>query len=140
MDSLSYTIPIVPTRDRGLNKITVTVDASNTVDELFETNNSVTKEFYIIEEDVKPVYPFNYSIVNKQDLKLVVSSADPFALSQEYLMEMDTTELFNSSFKVSKSITTGRRCVFEFSPGVVFTDSTVYYWRVAVKPTSGPAV
>jgi hypothetical protein len=137
MDSLSYdNIQIIPTRDRGLNKITVTIDAGNSVDELYETNNSVTKEFYIIEEDVKPVYPYNYSIVNQQDQKLIVSSADPFAVSQEYLMEMDTTELFNSPFKVSRSITTPGG-VFEFSPGITFTDSTVYYWRVAVKVTTG---
>jgi len=134
-DSLSYTIDIVPTRDRGLNKVTVTVDAGNDVDELYETNNSVTKEVYVIEEDVKPVYPYEYSIVNEQNLKLIVSSADPFAPSQEYLMEMDTTETFNSPFKISRSLTTAGG-VFEFNPGITFTDSTVYYWRVAAKPAS----
>ena len=139
MDSLSYTIDIVPTRDRGLNKLTVTIDYGNRVDELYETNNSVTKEFYIIEEDVKPVYPYDFSIVNDQNTKLIVSSADPFAVSQEYMMEMDTTELFNSPFKIAKSITTAGG-VFEFNPGITFTDSMVYYWRVAVKPASGPPV
>ncbi|MEP7374129.1 MAG: C25 family cysteine peptidase [Chitinophagaceae bacterium] len=139
MDSLSYNIPIIPTRDRGLNKITVTIDAGNSVDELYETNNSVTKEFYVIEEDVKPVYPYNYSIVNQPDQKLIVSSADPFALSQEYLMEIDTTELFDSPSKISRSMTTPGG-VFEFSPGITYTDSMVYYWRVAVKPTTGQPV
>ncbi len=110
MDSLSYEIPIVPTRDRGLNKITITLDAKNEVDELFETNNTVTKDVYIIEDDVKPVYPYNFSIVNKQNIKLIVSSADPFADSQEYLMEMDTTELFNSPIKISQSLTLDRWC------------------------------
>ena len=139
IDSLSYTIRIDPIRDRGLNKITVTIDAGNAVDELYETNNSVTKDFYIIEEDVKPVYPYNFSIVNEQDIKLVVSSADPFALSHEYRMEMDTTELFNSPFKVTLSINSPGG-VFEFSPGVTFTDSTVYYWRVAPAVTVGEPV
>jgi len=139
MDSLSYIIRIVPTRDRGLNKITVTIDAGNAVDELYETNNSVTKDVYIIEEDVKPVYPYNFSIVNEQDIKLVVSSADPFAPAHEYRMEMDTTELFNSPFKVTRSINSPGG-VFEFSPGVTFTDSTVYYWRVAPAVTVGEPV
>lgn len=139
MDSLSYLIDIVPTRDRGLNKLTLTIDYGNGVDELYETNNSVTKEFYIIEEDVKPVYPYEYAIVSDQNTKLIVSSADPFAVSQEYMMEMDTTELYNSSFKIAKSMTTPGG-VFEFNPGITFTDSMVYYWRVAVKPTSGSPV
>ena len=138
-DSLSYTIEIIPTRDRGLNKITVTVDAGNDVDELYETNNSVTKEFYVIEEDVKPVYPYDFSIVNEPNVKLMVSSADPFALSQEYKMEMDTTETFDSPFKITRSLTTPGG-LFEFDPGVTLTDSTVYYWRVSAKPASGAPV
>ena len=138
-DSLIYDFDIVPTRDRGLNKITVTVDAGNAVDELYETNNSITKEVYVIEEDLKPVYPYNYSIVNEQNVKLIVSSADPFAPSQEYLMEMDTTETFNSPFKISRSLTTTGG-LFEFDPGISLTDSTVYYWRVGAKPASGAIV
>ncbi len=137
MDSLSYIIPITNAiRERGLNKITVTIDAANAVDELYETNNSVTKEFYIIEDDVKPIYPYNFSIVNQQDIKLVASSADPFAPAHEYRMEMDTTELFNSPLKVTHSINSVGG-VFDFTPGILFADSTVYYWRVASAVTNG---
>ena len=138
-DSLSYNIPIVPTRDRGLNKITVTIDAGNAVDELYETNNTVTKDVYIIEDDVKPIYPYNYSIINQQDIKMVVSSADPFAKAHDYLMEMDTTELFNSPLKVTRSLNSAGG-VFEFSPGITFADSTVYYWRVASAVTTGTPI
>ena len=139
IDSVSFIVPIVPTRDRGLNKITMTVDVGDKVDELYETNNSITKEVYIIEDDVKPIYPYNFSIVNNQDIKLVVSSADPFAIAHEYRMEIDTTELFNSPWKVARSLTT-KGGIFEFSPGVTFTDSTVYYWRVSVAVTTGSPV
>ena len=102
------------------------------MDELYETNNTITKEVYIFEEDARPVYPYNYSIVNEQNVKLIVSSANPFAVSRDYLMEMDTTELFNSPFKITRSLTSAGG-VFEFNPGITFTDSTVYYWRVAAK-------
>jgi hypothetical protein len=135
-DSLNYTFKIVPTRDKGLNKITVTIDAGNVIDELYETNNSITKEVYIIEDDVKPIFPYNYSIVSKQDIKLVASSADPFAPSHQYILEIDTTETFNSPFKVSRNMTSVGG-VFEFSPGITFQDSTVYYWRVATAVASG---
>jgi len=136
MDSLSYTFPIKSTRDRGLNKITVTVDAGNTVDELYETNNTVTKDIYIIEDGVKPLYPYDYSIVSDNDVKLVASSTDPFAGSRDYLMEIDTTELFNSPLKVSRSINSSGG-VLEFNPGITLVDSTVYYWRVAMGVSTG---
>src|SRR6185436_17143056 len=35
MDSLTYDIQIVPTRDKGLNKISICVDADNVVDEIY---------------------------------------------------------------------------------------------------------
>ena len=136
LDSLSYTIPIIATRDKGLNKITITVDADNAVDELYETNNSVTKDVFIFEDEARPVYPYNYAIINKQNIKLTASTANPFSTVRQYNMELDTTELFNSSSKVTRTITsTGG--VLEFTPGITFTDSTVYYWRVSPVPVSG---
>lgn len=137
IDSLLYTIPIVPTRDKGLNKITITVDADNVVDELFETNNTITKEFYIFEDEARPVYPANFAIVNKQNIKLHVSTADPFAVTRQYMMEMDTTTFFNSSLKVTKTVTSAGGLI-SFDPGITYKDSTVYYWRTAPVPTSGP--
>jgi hypothetical protein len=136
MDSISYDVRIVPTRDKGLNKITVTVDAGNQVDELYETNNSITKEVYIIEDDVKPVYPYNYSIVSEQDVKLVASTADPFAKARDYWVEIDTTELFNSPLKVTRTVNSSGG-VFEVNPGISLLDSTVYYWRVAAVDLTG---
>jgi hypothetical protein len=129
-DSLTYDIPIISTRDKGLNKITVTVDADNEVDELYETNNSVTKDFFIYEDEARPILPYNYAIVNQQNIKLYASTANPFSATKQYNMEIDTTELFNSPFKVTRTVnSTGG--VIEFTPGIIFTDSTVYYWRVA---------
>jgi len=135
-DSLIVSLPVDPLKDKGLNKITITVDADNSVDELYETNNTVTKEFHIYEDEARPVYPYNYAIVNKQNIKLVASTADPLMEMKEYLLEIDTTALFNSSFKKAKSInSTGG--VLEFDPGFAFTDSTVYYWRVASVVNTG---
>ncbi|MCR6720916.1 MAG: hypothetical protein NVV59_11620 [Chitinophagaceae bacterium] len=135
-DSIVYTLPVVATRDQGLNKITVSVDADNDVDELFETNNVITKDIYIIEDDIRPVQPYPYSIVNKQDVKLIASTANPFADARTYLMEMDTTASFNSPLKVQRS-QSAKGGIVEFQPGLSLTDSTVYYWRVAPVSTVG---
>ena len=65
------------------------------VDEVYETNNSITKEVVIYDNAASPVYPYDFSIVNRQGIKLVASTANPFAESMQYNFEMDTTELFN---------------------------------------------
>lgn len=135
-DSLSYNIPIVATRDKGLNKITVTIDPDNEVDELHETNNSITKDVFIFEDEARPVYPNNFAIVNRQDIKLIASTANPFTVLKQYNVEIDTTELFNSAAKVSRTISSVGG-VLEFTPGITFQDSTVYYWRVSAVPVSG---
>ncbi|MES1221472.1 MAG: C25 family cysteine peptidase, partial [Bacteroidota bacterium] len=132
-DSISINLPIIATRDKGVNKITVTIDADNAVDELYETNNSITKDIVIYDDDATPVYPYNYAIINKQNITFAASSADPFAQLAQYKMEIDTTDLFNSSLKLSQTITT-KGGVLEFKPGITFSDSTVYYWRVARVP------
>lgn len=135
-DSVILTVPIVATRDKGENKISVSIDNDFNYDELSENNNTVTKSFFIYEDESRPIYPYNFAIVNNKNSKFYASTADPLSKSRQYTMEMDTTEFFNSSFKTSQTInSTGG--LLEFSPGPAFIDSTVYYWRVAPVPTDG---
>ncbi|GAC1422090.1 MAG: hypothetical protein NVS9B7_19550 [Flavisolibacter sp.] len=138
-DSISIMVPIDPINDKGLNKITVTADADNAVDEIYETNNSITKDVMIFSTGASPDYPFDYSIVNKQNIKFLASTADPFNSPRQYRMELDTTGLFNSAAKITKTITASGG-ILEFDPGVLFKDSTVYYWRVAQDTTAGNLV
>lgn len=138
-DSLSYTLPIDPLHDKGLNKITITIDPDNYVDEIYETNNSVTKDVYIIEEDIRPVFPYPFSIINQQDIRLVASTANPFSDTRTYLMEIDTTKSFNSPIKSARSVQSIGGSI-EFAPGITFLDSAVYYWRVATGVTFGDTV
>ena len=66
---------------------------------MFETNNSVSKDFYIFEDELRPTYPYNYSIINQQNITFVANTADPLGKLRQYSLEIDTTELFNSVFK-----------------------------------------
>jgi hypothetical protein len=138
-DSISLTVPIIATRDKGNNAITVTIDSDNKYDELSEVNNSITKSFVIFDDAVTPVYPLNHAIVNKANIKLVASTANPLSTLRNFVMDIDTTELFNSTLKVTKNLASVGG-VLEFDPGISFKDSTVYYWRVAQVPTSGSYV
>ncbi len=133
-DSLDLTVSINPVTDKGLNQIIVSLDYTNKIDELFETNNIITKDFYIFEDELRPSFPYNFSIVNQQNITYVANTANPLSDTRQYVMEFDTTELFNSSFKkiYNKS---GPGGLVEFVPAnITFTDSTVYYWRVAMIP------
>ena len=134
-DSISINIPIISTRDKGDNKLTVTIDAGNEVDEISESNNSITKDFYIYEEEAKPVYPANFAIINISNQKLYASTSNPLSPAKDYVMEIDTSNLFNSPFMITKTINQIGG-VIQFDPGFTYTDSTVYYWRVAQKPAS----
>lgn len=139
-DSLQFTVPISPTLDKGLNQIIVELDYKNNVDELYETNNKVIKEFYIFEDELRPTYPYNFSIVNQQNITYVANTANPLGGQRQYVMEIDTTELFNSAFKKTYN-TNGAGGIVEFTPtNITFTDSTVYYWRVSLTPIDNSPV
>ena len=139
-DSLSLDVDINPLTDKGLNYLTVTLDADDEIDELFEINNSVTKEFYIFEDELRPVFPYNFSIVNNQNIKFSASTANALAGIRNYNMEIDTTELFNSPFKKTYNIT-GPGGLVEFNTSdLSMVNNTVYYWRVAIQPVNGEAI
>ena len=134
-DSLVLVVPIIATRDKGLNKLIITVDADNVVTEITEANNTVTKEFYIYEDEARPAYPYNFAIVNQSPVKLYASTANPLSSLKQYALEVDTTELFNSPMKVGKTLSSVGG-LLEFDPGIALHDSTVYYWRTALVPGS----
>ncbi|NML22857.1 hypothetical protein HHL16_18375 [Pseudoflavitalea sp. G-6-1-2] len=135
-DSLSFDIPIVSTRDKGRNRIYVTLDSENAIDEEAESNNTAFREFVIFDEEARPTSPYNLSIINEPVTKFYASTANPFSNMRDYVMELDTTLQFNSSLKVTAS-TSSKGGILEFSPSVVYKDSAVYYWRVATVPPPG---
>jgi hypothetical protein len=63
-------VPIVATRDKGQNYITVTINADNDVSEITTANNTVTTPIFIYQEELTPIYPYNYAIINTPFQKL----------------------------------------------------------------------
>ena len=134
IDSINLLVTIDPSTDKGANQLIVQLDVDNRISEVSETNNLLVKDFFIFEDEVRPVYPYNYSIVTQQNINYVGSTANPLNGLRQYVMEIDTTEKFNSSFK--KSFTaSGTGGIVQFTPtNITFSDSTVYYWRTAMVP------
>ncbi|ULQ54791.1 C25 family cysteine peptidase [Flavihumibacter fluvii] len=135
-DSVELEVPINALTDKGANKISVTIDGNGLISEVDEMNNSFTKTFFIYEDGITPVYPYNYAIVTDPAQKLFASTANPFSTLNQYKLELDTTTLFNSSLKKELTLSsTGG--ILEFDPQTVFLDSVVYYWRTALVPPQG---
>lgn len=138
-DSLHYEIPVIASRDKGLNLISLCMDPDGRYDELFETNNCYSQEVYIYEDELRPVYPLPFSIVGRTPLTFKSSTANPFSSARNYLFELDTTALFNSVMRVSLSAVSSGGLI-EFTPSITYRDSTVYYWRVSPTMSSGTPV
>lgn len=136
IDSLRYQLPIVASRDRGLNTLTVCIDPENRYAELIETNNCASLSFYIIDEEVRPILPAPFSIVGSSAIVFSASTANPYSTTRNYRFEIDTTTLFNSPLRVSQTVVaTGG--LIRFTPVVPYRSNTVYYWRVAPVVASG---
>ncbi|MGQ0827032.1 MAG: C25 family cysteine peptidase [Bacteroidota bacterium] len=139
-DTVSFKIPIDFTRDVGLNKIRITLDRNNELDELSETNNTTTDIDMLINGDnIVPVYPYQFAIVPAKAITLKASTANPFAASKNYIFQIDTADTFNSPVMLSYTVIAPGGVVQWVLPAAftsTITDSTVYYWRVSPDSTS----
>lgn len=132
MDTMTVMIPVNLVDGLGINNICVTVDASDVIVELDETNNSACKAINVISPDIVPVYPYEFAVMPNQGITLKASTGNPFAPMTTYRLELDTTDLFNSPIKQFTTISqTGG--VVEWTPSLLanMPDSTVYFWRAS---------
>ncbi|MBP7274090.1 MAG: hypothetical protein KA974_09620 [Saprospiraceae bacterium] len=137
MQTLQYKVSATGNEGFGINYFYVTLDKLNDINELpnpaaegnNELNNGIGITLYISENAAKPVYPAEFSILNTSPT-LKASISDPLVREQKYIIEIDTTNLFNSTSKLSHSITQAGG-ILKWQAPVNYQDSTVYYWRVS---------
>ncbi len=129
-DTAYVWVPVNKIADLGLNKYTVKIDAPDKYDELNELNNTAVLEQFIYSDNLIPVYPYEFSIVYQQGVTLKASTLNAFRPMGRYVIEMDTTTLFNSAAKQSTTINS-KGGVIKWTPSRPMTDSVVYYWRCA---------
>ena len=82
----------------GLNRLDVVLDEENRIEEYDDfTNNQTQSTFFVVSDDVIIISPREYAIEGDSDFSLIASSPDVFGTnSKNYLIEIDTTFLFNS--------------------------------------------
>lgn len=130
-DTAIFKFPTMAFEAGGVNKFCVTADPSNVVDEYENyVNNKNCYDVNINSDDVFPVYPYNYSVIPNNTVTLIASTSNPLAPSRNYTFQIDTTDLFNSSFLKQTTVNASGGLV-EWTLPFVLTDSTVYFWRVA---------
>lgn len=129
-DSISVKIPVKGLFDKGTNYINAIIDGANEWTEMSETNNTARIAFEITDEEIRPVYPYNYSIVNAPGFHLTGSTVNAVQDERTYRLQIDTTEFFNSPLLFTKDTTTIGGAV-NFASPVNWINGRVYYWRLA---------
>ncbi len=143
--NFSLKLPTKGIEGRGQNCFSVLLDPYNEIEEFIspdaEENNSLLDKngnteycFYIVNSGARPIYPNEFSIVSDKELKLQASTYSYFVNSTDYLFEIDTTELFNSSFKKS-NIIKSEGGMIEWKPNIDLEHNKVYYWRISPDST-----
>lgn len=137
-DTVTFKLPtIFSSVGHGENQFSPYVDADFAIDEMSELNNGLLSPVIINiqQDDVIPIYPYEFAIVPQQGVTLKASTVNPFAAPRNYIFEIDTTEFYNSPLKQSQTVYQSGG-VLHWTPTLQYIDSTVYYWRVAIDSTT----
>lgn len=120
----------------GLNTFRIKVDYDNTIAEYSELNNEVTVTKLILADDIIPIYPYEFCMVNDPNFELVFSTANAFAGPKPYIFQIDTTEFFNSPLLTQVKLTQPGATI-HWKPSIPLIQNKVYYWRGALDTTAG---
>jgi hypothetical protein len=133
-DTLSIRLPVQPDRALGENLFSVHVDLPvNEVPELNDFSNNVVQNvpLLITSGGIIPVYPYEFAVVASPEITLKASTGDPFAENINYRFQIDTTSSYNSPF-LSQMVVNQNGGLVQWPLPFALTDSTVYFWRVAI--------
>jgi hypothetical protein len=144
-DTIKFNMALQNNIGIGINNITISADIpsfqTEQYDEIF--NNQVTKTLFIDIDGILPIVPYDFAVVPDDSVTVKASTINPIADFNAYRFEIDTTDLFNSP-QWRYANRSGLGGVKEVNPSdwkfvstnlsapLVCTDSTVYFWRVAL--------
>ena len=131
-DTVAFVMPLDIQRSVGLNQFTVWLDYFGTIDELDEGNNrnTPTATLLIPGSAIVPIYPYNFAVIPTDTVTLKASTINPMEPYRAWRFEIDTTDLFNSPFRISAQVYDSGGVV-SWHPNITFPDSTVYFWRIS---------
>ncbi len=131
LDTLNFTIPNNDSISLfGTNRFEVFVDYNDQILEENETNNIAVLEAFIPNRGVTPVYPLEYSIVNRSQVSLSALANNTVQNQQAIVFELDTSNSFNSPALQTTIVPSSLNP--SWSPNLLLAnpgDTIVYYWR-----------
>lgn len=142
--TISKKFPLQPEISAGINQFTVSVDIPSFHQEEFEetSNNTASTNFFLNIDGISPIWPYNYAVVPYDTVTVKASTINPLSGLRTYRFELDTTDTYDSPqlrrFTMSElgGVKQVRFDQWLNASGAPFplicTDSTVYFWRVAV--------
>lgn len=139
-------LPLTSNKLVGKNTIKVTVDSSDEINEEpapeAEDNNKLRSkdgtegfEFFILNNSAIPTYPKEFDIVNDDDITLVASTYNAFGEGQKFIIQLDTTEHFDSPLMMQTERVNVKGIV-EWDLNFAMEPKTVYYWRISPDSTT----
>ncbi len=146
-DTLSLQMPLLPNKSTGINSFEILVDQPSIVDEaeIEISNNIITKNLTVEFDGILPIYPYDYAIIPGDSVVLKGSTINPLAGLKNYIFEIDTIDFEGSPspFKRYQTVSSIGGVVeaprenwllssTNAQDTLVLTDSTVYFWRVAL--------
>ena len=131
-DTLFFRFPTEAIAGVGLNAFDIRVDAQGEIEELDEMNNILSLNVTVASDDAIPTWPYDYAIVGEPVDMLKASTADPFAPLRRYVLQIDTTEKYNSPLLTETHVEQSGGVVAWENPGIPWLDSAVYYWRISL--------
>ncbi len=134
-DTFLLTVPNTGDEVLGTNSIKVSVDYGNKQEEYCESNNDVIRNIQVLPTTAIPIDPCDFAIVNEQEITLRASTASPLVDRQNYVLQIDTSMLFTSI--LDSEVVESLGGVIEWTPDIVYTNNTVYYWRIALQQEEG---
>lgn len=120
----------------GNNNFKVTIDPEKEINELDESNNTASLDFFIPVSGTKNIYPEPYAIVNTNPVELLFQNSDLLSEMRSFKVEVDTASTFDSPFL--KRQTVQGKVLARLKLNLLSDDSLVYYWRTKFdKPLTG---
>ncbi len=125
----------------GKNSINIVLDVDNQIAEAplpsAEENNDMMRAwnlpegfcYFVFNSNAQPVYPPEYGIVYAQNLDLIASSSNALEEKSYFLLELDTTENFDSPL-LQRGEVFSSPATIRWNPNITYENETVYYWRV----------
>lgn len=111
----------------GINTFAIKIDADNVIEELNESNNTASYEFFIPSASTRNLYPYDFAIVRNRDVRLSFQNTDLQGDEREYILELDTVDTFDSGFK--QQFTVKGTVLASQTVQLLDVDTAVYYWR-----------